>query len=134
VNQHVLLSLQADAQLAIGKPEQALASVVAGLEAVEKTVGAPAEAELYRLRGEALLAGTGTVSEAEIAIEKAIDVATAEREVLRIARLDEPRPAAPTAGQAARGGRPSRARLRLVYRRIRYRRSQRGQDAARQAD
>jgi tetratricopeptide (TPR) repeat protein len=63
-NQHVLLALQADAQLAIGKPEAALESVAAGLEAVEKTGGAPLEAELYRLRGEALLAGAGTVSEA----------------------------------------------------------------------
>src|SRR5206468_9938677 len=35
----------------------------------------PLEAELHRLRGEALLAGAGTVSEAEIAIEKGIDVA-----------------------------------------------------------
>jgi predicted ATPase len=75
VLQHVLLALQADAQLAIGKPEAALASVTAGLQAVEKTGGAPLEAELHRLRGEALLAGAGTVSEAETAIEKAIDVA-----------------------------------------------------------
>jgi predicted ATPase len=67
--------LQADAQLAIGQPEAALASVAAGLKAVEKTGGAPLEAELYRLRGEALLAGAGTVSEAETAIEKGIDVA-----------------------------------------------------------
>jgi predicted ATPase len=74
-NQHVLLALQADAQLAIGKPEAALESVAAGLEAVKKTGGAPLEAELYRLRGEALLAGAGTVSEAETAIEQAIDVA-----------------------------------------------------------
>jgi predicted ATPase len=75
-NQHMLLSLQADAQLAIGKPEAAFASVAAGLKAVEKMGGgAPLEAELYRLRGEALLAGAGTVSEAETAIEKAIDVA-----------------------------------------------------------
>ena len=71
----MLLALQADAQLAIGKPEAALASVAAGLKAVEKTGGAPLEAELYRLRGEALLAGAGTVSEAETAIEKGIDVA-----------------------------------------------------------
>ena len=34
--------------------------------------GAPLAAELYRLRGEALLAGAGTVSEAETAIEQAI--------------------------------------------------------------
>ena len=75
VFQHILLALQADAQLAIGKPEAALVSVAAGLKAVEKTGGAPLEAELHRLRGEALLAGAGTVSEAETAIEQAIDVA-----------------------------------------------------------
>ena len=74
-SQHMLLALQADAQLAIGKPEGALASVAAGLKAIEKMGGAPLEAELHRLRGEALLAGAGTVSEAEAAIEKGIDVA-----------------------------------------------------------
>ena len=73
--QHMLLTLQADAQLASGQPEAALASVAAGLQAVEKMGGAALEAELYRLRGEALLAGPGTVSEAETAIEKAIAVA-----------------------------------------------------------
>jgi len=72
---HILLALQADAQLAIGKPEAALVSVAAGLQAVEKMGGAPSEAELYRLRGEALLAGAGTVSEAETAIQQGIDVA-----------------------------------------------------------
>jgi peptide chain release factor 3 len=36
VSQHMLLALQADAQLAIGKSEAALASAAAGLEAVEK--------------------------------------------------------------------------------------------------
>jgi class 3 adenylate cyclase/tetratricopeptide (TPR) repeat protein len=72
---HILSALQADAQLAIGKPEAALASVAAGLKAVEKTGGAPLEAELYRLKGEALLAGAGTVSEAETAMQQAIDVA-----------------------------------------------------------
>jgi hypothetical protein len=73
---HILLALQADAQLASGKPEAALESVAAGLEAVEKAGGAPPlVAELHRLKGEALLAGAGTVSEAEVAIEKGIDVA-----------------------------------------------------------
>src|SRR5271169_705115 len=75
VSQLILLVLQADAQLAIGKPEAALISVAAGLKAVEKTGGAPLEAELHRLRGEALLAGAGTVGEAETAIEQAIAVA-----------------------------------------------------------
>jgi predicted ATPase len=75
VAQHMLLALQADAQLTSGKPEAALASVAAGLKAVEKMGGAPLEAELWRLRGEALLAGAGTPSEAEAAIEQAIAVA-----------------------------------------------------------
>ena len=74
-SQHILLALQADVQLATGKPEAALASVAAGLKAVEKMGRAPLEAELYRLRGEALLAGAGTVGEAAAAIEKGIDVA-----------------------------------------------------------
>ena len=37
--------------------------------------GSPLEAELHRLRGEALLAGAGTVSEAEAAMQQAIDAA-----------------------------------------------------------
>jgi predicted ATPase len=37
--------------------------------------GAPLEAELWRLRGEALLAGAGPVSEAETAMQQGIDVA-----------------------------------------------------------
>jgi tetratricopeptide (TPR) repeat protein len=75
VSQHILLALQADAQLAIGKPEAALESVAAGLKAVEKMGEAPLEAELYRLKGEALLAGAGTLSEAETAMQQAIAVA-----------------------------------------------------------
>jgi len=71
----MLLALQADAQLAIGKPKAALVSVSAGLQAVEKMGGALLEAELWRLRGEALLAGAGTVNDAETAIEQAIEVA-----------------------------------------------------------
>jgi class 3 adenylate cyclase/predicted ATPase len=73
--QQVLLALQADALLAIGRPEAALASVAAGLNAVEKMGVARLEAELWRLKGEALLAGAGTVTEAEAAVEKGIDVA-----------------------------------------------------------
>jgi len=73
--QHLLLALQADAQSATGRPEAALASVIAGLKAVEKMGGAPLEAELHRLKGEALLAGAGTLSAAETAIEQSIDAA-----------------------------------------------------------
>ena len=74
-DQHVLLALQADALLAVGKPNEALASVAAGLKVIEKMGGAQLEAELYRLKGEALFAGAGTVSEAETAIAKGINVA-----------------------------------------------------------
>ena len=37
--------------------------------------GAPLAAELHRLKGEALLAGAGTLGEAETAIEQGIEVA-----------------------------------------------------------
>jgi len=73
--QHLFLALQADAQLAIGKPGAALEAVAAGLKGVEKTGGAPLEAQLHRLRGEALLAGAGTASEAETSLEESIDIA-----------------------------------------------------------
>jgi predicted ATPase/class 3 adenylate cyclase len=75
VAQHLLLALQADAQLASDKPDAALESVVAALKAGEVAGGAPLEAELHRLRGEALLAGAGTASEAETAMQQAIAVA-----------------------------------------------------------
>jgi tetratricopeptide (TPR) repeat protein len=79
MNQHMLLALQADAQLASGNPEAALASVAAGLEAVEKAGGAPPlEAELHRLKGEALLTAAGAVSKAEAAMQRGIAVARRE--------------------------------------------------------
>ncbi|MGC1884888.1 MAG: hypothetical protein WA709_02090 [Stellaceae bacterium] len=73
VFQHLLLALQADAQLAIGQPQAALASVASGLKAVEKAGGAPLAAELWRLKGKALLAETA--SEAETAMQQGIAVA-----------------------------------------------------------
>ena len=134
VFQHLLLAMQADAQLAIGKPEAALASAAAGLKTVEKAGGAPLEAELYRLKGEALLAGAGTVSEAEAAIEKGIDVARRQnakswelRGAMSLARLrrQQGRPQGPS---------PSSPDPRLVHRRPRHRRPQSRQGAARQTD
>jgi predicted ATPase len=104
VSQHFLLVLQADAQLAIGKPEAALVSVAAGLKAVEKTGGAPLEAELWRLKGEALLAGAGTLSEAETAIEKAIAVARRQN-----AKSWELRAATSLARMRRQQGRPQEA-------------------------
>ena len=91
-DQHLLLALQADALLAVGKPNEALASVAAGLKVIEKMGGAQLEAELYRLKGEALFAGAGTVSEAETAIAKGITLPDG-CEVLGTALRDEPRQA-----------------------------------------
>jgi hypothetical protein len=83
-----------------------------------------------------LLAGAGTVSEAEAAIEQGIDVARRQnakswelRGAMSLARLrqQQGRP-------AARGGRPARPNPRLVHRRPRHRRPQGRQGAARHTD
>jgi hypothetical protein len=94
MSQNTLLGLQADAQLASGMTEAALASVAARLKAVEKTGGAPLEAELHRLEGEAMLTGAGTLSEAETAMQQGIDVARRQnakswelRSTMSLARL-----------------------------------------------
>ena len=108
-SQHVLLALQADAQLAIGKPEMALASVAAGLKAVEKAGGGSLEAELYRLRGEALLAGAGTASEAETAMQQGIAVARRQN-----AKSWELRGAMSLARLRRQQGRPQEAAALLV--------------------
>src|SRR5580700_6708433 len=99
----MLLALQADAQLAIDKPEAALVSVAAGLEMLEKMGGAPLEAELWRLRGEALLAGAGTTSDAETALQQAIDVARRQN-----AKAWELRAARTRAGRRRPKGAPAR--------------------------
>jgi predicted ATPase len=70
----VLVS-QADARLACHDHEAALAAATAGLTTVETTWGSAFEAEFHRLRGEALLASAGTVSEAEAAIQQGLAVA-----------------------------------------------------------
>ena len=71
--------------------------------------GAPLEAELWRLRGEALLAGAGTVSEAETAIEQGIDVARRQN-----AKSWELRCAMSLARLRRQQGRPQEAAARLA--------------------
>ncbi|MSP00315.1 MAG: hypothetical protein EXR07_04575 [Acetobacteraceae bacterium] len=72
---HVLFTLQSDAHLRVGKPEASLVSATSGLKSVKEMGGAPFEAELHRLKGEALLAGAGTASEAEASIQQGLAVA-----------------------------------------------------------
>jgi hypothetical protein len=136
VNKHILLALQADAQLASGRPEAAHASAAAaGLEAAEKAGGSPPlEAELNRLRGEALL-GAGTASKAETAMQQAIDIARRQnakswelRGATSLARLRHQQ------GRRKEAVAPARPHPRLVHRRLRHRRSERGKGAARRVD
>src|SRR5580704_5851734 len=91
-------------------PKRLLESVAAGLQAVERMGGAPPlEAELHRLKGEALLAGAGTVSEAETAIEKAIAVARRQN-----AKPWELRAAMSLARLRRQQGRPQKAAVLLA--------------------
>ena len=90
-------------------------------EGDRKNGGAPFAAELHRLRGEALLAGAGTVNEAEAAVQQGIEVACRQnakswelRCAMSLARLRRQQ------GRAARGGSPARPNPRVVYRRLRY--------------
>src|SRR5262249_18021360 len=58
----------------LGKTDEALALVAQALAAVERSGERHWEAEIYRLKGELLLASTGS-SEAETCIRHAIDIA-----------------------------------------------------------
>ena len=69
----LLSSLLAEACRQAGQPEEGLTLLTEALATAHKTGEGWWEAELYRLRGEALLAGAGTLSEAETAIEKGIE-------------------------------------------------------------
>ena len=71
---HVLTALLAESWLDAGRLERALATAEEGLSEVEATTERWYEAELHRLRGEAL-AGLDRLDESRIAMESAIAVA-----------------------------------------------------------
>jgi DNA-binding winged helix-turn-helix (wHTH) protein/tetratricopeptide (TPR) repeat protein len=71
-----LMASRAEAYLAAGRPGEALQATRDGIAAVARTSERFYEAELYRLRGEALLATDGDASAASVALRKAVDVAT----------------------------------------------------------
>jgi tetratricopeptide (TPR) repeat protein len=71
-----LMATRAEACLAAGRPGEALHAVRDGIDAVARTAERFYEAELHRLRGEALLATDGDALAASIAFRKAVDVAT----------------------------------------------------------
>ena len=113
-----------------GQVEEAVTLSDGALETVERTGERWLEAELYRHKGQLLLR-QGHSEAAEELYRKALSSA-AEQE----AKLWELRAAASLARLRRDQGhrvepRPSRAGLRLVHRRLRYARSQRGEGAAR---
>ena len=125
VSQHILLALQANAQLASGKPEAALVSVAAGLEMVGKDGGSAARSRAPSPQGRGVARRRRDGERGRDGHAASHRRRTpAERKVLGIAWRHEPRPPAPTAGPPARGGRPPRPDPRLVHRRLRHRRPQ----------
>ena len=136
VNQRpFLLGLLAGVHTQAGSPTQALALLTEALAIVERTQERWFEAELHRLRAEALLAGSPRdVAEAEASLRRALAVAREQgakfwelRAAITLARLWHDQ------GKRARSPRATRSGLRLVHRRLRHARSERGQGVARRA-
>jgi adenylate cyclase len=76
----IWLAMMADAYLVEGAPEEGLSAVAEGLELVNAMGVRFAEAELYRLRGELLLARGGAAAEdAEGAFRRALEVAVGQK-------------------------------------------------------
>ena len=116
-----------------GQIEEALTLLDDALQIVERTGERWFAAELNRHKGQLLLR-QGHSEAAEELYRKALSIARgAGGQALGIARRREPRPAPPRPGPPRRSPRPPRAGLRLVHRRLRHPRSQRGKGAARRA-
>ena len=129
------LALLAEVLRAEGSQEEGLEALQEAVDLVETSGERFYEAEIHRLKGELLLAAPAEASTAaEACFHKAIEIARAQkarswelRAATSLARLWQ-RP-----GQAGRGPRPAGAGLRLVHRRLRHRRPQGRQGAARRA-
>ena len=116
-----------------GQIEEAVTLLDDALQIVERTGERWLAAELNRHKGQLLLR-QGHSEAAEELYRKALSIARgAGGQALGIARRREPRPAPPRPGPPRRSPRPPRAGLRLVHRRLRHARSQRGKSAARRA-
>ena len=127
------LGLLAGVHTQAGSPTQALALLTEALAIVERTQERWFEAELHRLRAEALLAGSPRdVAEAEASLRRALAVAREQgakfwelRAAITLARLWRDQ------GKRIRSRQATGAGLRLVHRRLRHARSERGQELAR---
>jgi adenylate cyclase len=99
------LALTAEAEARAGRIDAALEAIREGLEIAGRTEERWWEADLHRLRGELLLAASGTPADAEACFQRAIEVA---REVR--ARLLELRATTSLARLWRRDGRTAEAR------------------------
>ena len=95
----IWLAMMADAYLVEGAPHEGLSAVAEALDLVNAMGVRFAEAELYRLRGELLLARAGAAAEdAESAFRRALEVAAGQkaqclelRAAMSLARLEQAR-------------------------------------------
>src|SRR5262249_49462562 len=126
------LALLAEALALAGKIEEGLAALDDALAKAAVSGAKGWDAEIHRLRGEL----TGRLpypdpAKAEESFRTAPATARARHAGLRIARRDEPRPVLARPGPSRRRLRPARTPLRLVHRRLRHRRPERGKGVAR---
>jgi predicted ATPase len=99
-----------------GRVPEALAVVDDALKEVARTGVRPHLAELHRLRGEALVRACAPSAVAQIAFERALEVARGQG--AKIARAEGRRQLVPAVARprpARRGSRPAGADLRLVH-------------------
>ena len=128
------LGALAEALAANGRVEDALATIAEALELTERTGERWSEAELHRLGGQILLMrdGLDTTGEAEARFRRSLDIGRRQSGV-GTANRDQSRPTVARSGQARRGPRPPRARVRLVHGGLGHSGSDRGEGAARRA-
>jgi tetratricopeptide (TPR) repeat protein len=125
------IALLARAYEIAGQVEEALTLFDEAVQIVERTGERWFAAELNRHKGQSLLR-QGDTEAAEELYRRALSIAEEQNaKLVGIARRREPRPSPPRPGPPSRSPRPPRAGLRLVHRRLRHPRSQRGKGAAR---
>ena len=106
-----------------GRFAEGLDAIADALTVVERTGERFWEAEIWRIKGELMLkaAVSNPQAEAEALLsQRRRDRASAECEITRAARLNEPRTLVSAAGQGCRSAAGARENLRLVHRRIRH--------------
>ena len=126
------LSHLARAYAELGQFDDAWRCIGEAMTAIETTKERWCEAEVHRIAGEiALKSPEPDAAKAEAYFERALAVARSTAgKVLGTTRGDEHGAALARSGKAAASSRTARSGLRLVHRRLRHARSERGEGAA----